>query len=642
MDSTSDKSFFEGNKDVFERSVFNFNQSFAAKIGLEVDSDEENTVTDTVVNSIAQKEEEKGQESQQMLDSMGSFDFDDPGYHLGLLDYEHVETKLAEKMKNKDAEFDEKWEQIEADKAVAAQMSRKRQDRQRKQSNGKKEKEEAGVEDIPRLFLFEGEKLSVGKKKKRKKKTKKLRKLDNKLSKEFRKAMKDIFESDSEESYDKTFGEASERVAGPKSSRRFSMAESSDGESVISGNSRASEPASENFDDDYLRRLKEKSMQREVKEMLYESQRSQLSKKSEGSDDQSVVSKSSEVSRPQSRMPLRTDSVSSFAKQRRKKRKGRVRRNRSGELVGPGIDPADVYAKEVEKSKTRKTFSIAELRKEMEDMKQTSFGGFEQTAAAKMKSFKNPTMSPKTPSTSKPKKGFLQRLTKTPSRSPGPETLVAMTPEGARPGLGNRQTSFATTTSNQGLLNTNRTGFEIGGNLAAPPTIDEGDEEAFLTGGNNGPNEFDHSVRSRSIRPGLASVASTFFKSGGFTTPRRMSKPTVKKTISSKQGMSAGLPSGPLPGGSLPTGPLPTGPMPTAPLPTGAGGLGGTGFQEPLPLPEMQDDGSKKKRGLNLGKFAGKMKRMAPKMSFGRKNQGQDLNALGDDDSDEGGMGLLG
>ena len=47
----------------------------------------------------------------------------------------------------------------------------------------------------------------MGRKKKKRKERKKLKKLDNTLSKEFKKAMREVFESESEEEYDRNFGE---------------------------------------------------------------------------------------------------------------------------------------------------------------------------------------------------------------------------------------------------------------------------------------------------------------------------------------------------------------------------------------------------------------------------------------------------
>jgi hypothetical protein len=48
--------------------------------------------------------------------------------------------------------------------------------------------------------------------------------------------------------------------------------------------------------------------------------------------------------------------------------------NRNGELIGEGIDPAEVYATELEKQKEKKVYTVAGLRKEMEEFKQANFG----------------------------------------------------------------------------------------------------------------------------------------------------------------------------------------------------------------------------------------------------------------------------
>merc|ERR1711957_528180 len=133
-------------------------------------------------------------------------------YDLDLQEYENIESRLADKLESKKAEFDTTWENIVADETVVAQINQRLRERQRlkenmkeKKKQEKKEEEESnGLQDTPRLFLFEGEKVEMKNKrrKKKKKKTRKTqRKLDKTLTKEFRKAMEEIFDSDSDGNY---------------------------------------------------------------------------------------------------------------------------------------------------------------------------------------------------------------------------------------------------------------------------------------------------------------------------------------------------------------------------------------------------------------------------------------------------------
>jgi hypothetical protein len=71
---------------------------------------------------------------------------------------------------------------------------------------------------------------------------------------------------------------------------------------------------------------------------------------------------------------------------------------------------------------------------------------------------------------------------------------------------------------------------------------------------------------------------------------------------------------------------------------SGLGGLGGTGFQEPLPLPEMQEEEhSNRNRRVSMSHFAGKMKMSIKGIGFGKRKQTspQDFGGMLDDDQDD-------
>ena len=156
--------------------------------------------------------------------------------------------------------------------------------------------------------------------------------METKLSKDFRKAMDKIFESESDDDYDIMLGEGekgSKEEASMVSSRRFSNDLSLFDD--LSGSSQSNLPEAfaekqarkgGGFNDKISNKLRDKSM------------------KQEGSSIDST-------SQP--------DNLDSLAK------------NRS--VKNFELDPADIYAKELEKTKERKKFSVAELRKEMEELK---------------------------------------------------------------------------------------------------------------------------------------------------------------------------------------------------------------------------------------------------------------------------------
>jgi hypothetical protein len=239
-------------------------------------------------------------------------------------------------------------------------------------------KQEAGTEEIPRLFLFEGERLRTKKKIVRKSRRKQ-KKLEGKLSREFRKAMASIFESESEEEYDKNFRDDDEEdeAARMVMSRRFSNDSIMIDDFSDSSHSLASEALEEEGevteDDDYLKELRKRSMQHDVRNQLTGDEISQISEHSY-------------------KQPLAdgNDSVSSYGSKRRPRSvASRSRRTRNTLLTGKSfdsmeIDPAEVYAQEVEKTKERKKFSMADFRKEIEDLTKKGNIAFEDVP---MKSF---------------------------------------------------------------------------------------------------------------------------------------------------------------------------------------------------------------------------------------------------------------
>jgi len=518
---TGTDDLYELTKEAFDRSVFNFNES---KLGDDDDSFGESRALSCINEDESDGDSttvdmgEKGAGESAQMDSQTSVAFD-ADQSFSLFDYTGVESKLASKKHDKEKEFNEAWETIEADRAVAAQMNKKRMMRLRDRAPGKEEKKEEGEAEIPRLFLFEGEK--VAGKKRSKKKRKNRKKLDNRLSKEFRKAMREVFDSEDEDEYDRTFGEqvADERKpSSNRSRRRNSLGSTCDSVSHSSG-SEASDEEGEQleedvFDDDYLRRLRERSMQHEVKEMLYE-------KNSEVVPLSDEESESTEISRDR-RVRQRSGSVASIGSAReksyRKKRK-KPRKNRSGEVIYDGIDPADVYTQEVEKRKTRTTFTISDLRKEMDEIRQQATAAmiedaFAGIAAGRRDGFTDaisPGGAGRASSTVFNRgKGFK------PS-GPGVDSLRALNLD-ARPTLG-REASFVTTNSNSGLLDGGRKTFDslkksnFGSFANDPIPEDDDDDEAFLTGSSASPLGRPRRANIMSnllLSPGVGKMKSSF------------------------------------------------------------------------------------------------------------------------------------
>ena len=189
----------------------NFSHSFVSRISEANSEVEEESMADL----ISSKKEggfmtDKIEHSDAENSLNGSASFTSLGeevYDLGLHEYNNIESRLAEKLGSKTEMFDTTWENVVADENVVAQINQRLRERQRMKENTKEKKKqekkkEEGSRDFPRLFLFEGEKVDTKlKKKRRKKKKKKIngqKKLDKTLTKEFRKAMQQVFYSDSD------------------------------------------------------------------------------------------------------------------------------------------------------------------------------------------------------------------------------------------------------------------------------------------------------------------------------------------------------------------------------------------------------------------------------------------------------------
>jgi hypothetical protein len=634
--------FNSENQHVFERSVFNFNQSFRSKLSLvQEDEGSQSNMSLSESESVASATLARGAEfntdidnaslindEMSLVESLTSsfvslteekFIFETP-------DYENIESRLAEKLRHKEAEFDAAWENIVADENVAAQINQRLKERQRTKGSEKKEKKEepTGLYDVPRLFLFEGEKLDTKMRKKttrkRKKKDRKLqKKLDRTLSREFRRAMREVFNSDSEEEYDKTFGDEDENLQSTVKPGTQSLFRDSSDHSMNESGSIASEESDKLDHRAYMARLRDRSMQQKVRKDLYESRRqlNAASMHSEMSSDDDDFSQNSELSHyDQSRGTIAKDSAEHH--------KGkRIKKNRNGELIGEEIDPADVYAKELEKQKVKKAFTIADLRKEMEDLKQANLG------LASMEAAITSTKKVKTTKLKKPKNSVSMA---------GPESL---TPQ--RPGLGNKVQSFTTAATELGLLSGGKTsGF--GPQPETIPEDDDDDEDAFLTGGRETSGDFgdeedggfnDSKASSGFGFRGAGLSNFSFFGTSGFKSPSKVKK---KPAHSSKSGMFAGA------GSTSQHGGFGSDDLPGPPV------VSPGGFQEPLPVPETQDESNEANRRSSMFGTMGKSsKRFISKFKLPLKrtastNHGGGGGFMLDDEEDqfEGGMGLLG
>lgn len=644
---------------VFDRSVFNFNQS-TAKLSVGLDDERSQTslsdggslqsaeVKDgaTLSNHSKNAEARDLEDQDSMLESLTSSiaTFETDAYQFGPPDYDQIGSRLADKLRSKEAEFDATWEDVVPDQNVAAQINQRRRERQRVKGGGKEEKKDDDeVDEVPRLFLFEGEKVEMKRKRKRKKNGRRLqRKLDRTLSKEFRRAMKEVFSSESEAEYDRHFGEGDgegddaqgfyqrggRKVPHPSIDPSVfdDYEEENEGAAKdFNESGSAGTEASNGFDGGYLQRLQERSMQQEVKEMMSESRKLMAqSLHSQYSDDDDEMSHESDMSRHQS---LRERGRSpGGSKEHRKSLK--LKRNRTGELVGEGVDPADIYALEVEKLKDKKTFTIADLRKEMENLsKQASMPPGGGSAPSDIGAIGG---------SSQPNKAKSTKLKK-------PKSVAATKGLGhQRPGIGTRQTSFGTAASEQGLL-FGAPSFEMG---SQPETIDEvEEEEAFLTGG-DGSGEIGGAESKNSGGFGSKLGFSKFnvFGSGGDVGDSHSKSPSRSKrlrSITSGFNVQARVPR--FTGGKSPTTVSDLNDLPNG------GPLNPSSFQEPLPVPEEQDaDHSRSRRGSVLN-IMGKGKSFFSTLKLpGKRRPSPEFGGGGfmmdddDDQPDEGGMGLLG
>ena len=624
---TRTEDFFEDTKEIFHRSIFNFSQS---KFQEDSDSDDKSGSLSQIEedesdrDSIPDDTDKKVDEETEQVDSHTSLGLDGE-QSFSLLGYGGIESKLASKKQDKEKEFNQAWETIEADRAVAAQMNQKRMMRLRDRAPGREEKKDEGPVEIPRLFLFEGEKIEG--KKRSKKKKKKLKKLRNTLSKEFRKAMRDVFDSEDEEEYDRTFGEQGDEEQVPNSGRirrRNSNESMYDSVSHTSG-SEVSDDDGENveeeeFDDDYLRRLRERSMQQEAKEKLYENRHANDLQEPDEDSQSSDVSRG-QPARVRSSSPV---SVGSIRDQLPRKKRKKPRKNRSGEVVYDGVDPADVYAQELEKRKTRTTYTISDLRKEMEEMKQeAAASSFEDAFAGIAASTRSGFADAKSPQgIGMASKAFRQGNKSSRLAGPGVDSLRALNIH-SRPSLG-RETSFVTHHSNVGLLGGGRKTFDtpgkstfhIGGTLASVPIPEEDDEEAFLTGGNGtSPHGQDTSHRMGNLMSSFTSRitkpdsgrSKNGFRLSGFVSAQ---KPSSKQQRLGEDDVVSGIET-----------------------------LGVSGFPEPLPVPEMQEDDGPNKKKFGIGTLKNKVKMTMKVLSINRRKQSShEFGGMLHDDEMEGGL----
>ena len=402
-------------KSAIEDSSFDFNHSLVSKISERDDEDEAEDGSQSLsyVPSVTEEEKEVDTDTkdnaietqQSMNNSLANSltSIGEEGYDLGLQEYDNIESRLGGKVKDKQAEFDLTWEMVVADENVIIQINQRLKERQRvlevKREKKKEKKERKTLKEVPRLFLFEGERIFKKKGSKRKSKKEINKKLNRTLTREFRKAMKDVFESDSDSdgSYQMEMNEVRRTashdigIESKFSVRSFSQRGRdfdddgsdpliySDNETEFAEeSSHNSDDESLKFDGEYLTRLKERSLPTNVKKML--SGRNLNSGRN---------LKSSRHLKSTRNMNLDDSNEYSFASDSEgRKRRRRPKRKKTGEIVDPNIDPAEVYAQELEKQKEKKTFTIAGIRKEMEGIwrnenfsaeNNTNFGNFDDT-----------------------------------------------------------------------------------------------------------------------------------------------------------------------------------------------------------------------------------------------------------------------
>ena len=213
-----------------------------------------------------------------------------------------------------------------------------------------------------------------------------------------------------------------------------------------------------------------------------------------------------------------------------------------------------------------------------------------------------------------------------------------LTPQ--RPGLGNKMQSFTTAAQELGLLSGGRNNaFGV-----QPETIqeyDDGDEDAFLTGGQENSGDFDDDLDDGGFNDSKASGFGfrgaglsnfSFFGAGGFTkTPSKAKKKQAHGSIFGGLGNGASNPG--FGGDDLPGPPV----------------VSPGGFQEPLPVPEMQDeDHDSSRRSSMFGHMGKSSKRVMSKFKLPLKRTSSTNHGGGgfmmeeDEDQFEGGMNLLG
>mmetsp|Transcript_21957 Transcript_21957/g.61036 ORF Transcript_21957/g.61036 Transcript_21957/m.61036 type:complete len:3067 (+) Transcript_21957:267-9467(+) len=373
-------------KTISENSInFQFHQSFISKIA-EGGPDEKLQRIKSLLADVVEEEGDEEEDSEDdEFDESQQESIMDLAQSFQLARSMQVANKflgrLNIKIENKNAAFDDTWENIVVDELMVAEIKQRLRERQRlreasrkKPEEKEKEEETKNLQDVPRLYLFEGEKIEVAAKqkgKKRKKKNRSQKKLDRTLTKEFRQAMQDVFYSSSDEEYQSgDNGEDEEddddSADRRRPSRRQSIAidlyhEDSPERGIrfngVGGDRGAldSDEDSGTFDGAYLNRLQSRSMPKDLKRML--SGRIMAPPRSIHSESSTITSETT-----------RNHSGEIDAPQPRERR--RPKRKKDGELAGEDIDPAEIYKQELEKRKYgKKIFTVADLRREMEEIK---------------------------------------------------------------------------------------------------------------------------------------------------------------------------------------------------------------------------------------------------------------------------------
>jgi hypothetical protein len=349
---------------------------------------------------------------------------------------------------------------------------------------------------------------------------------------------------------------------------------------------------------------------------------------SEDSTDDDDLSLGSDVSHPQ----LLEEKKKSSRREKAHRSRRKLRRNRNGELVGEGVDPADIYSTELERVKEKKVFKISELRKEMEDLAKQAAASTNKGSAGMNPELMMSGMDGHMPLIT-PNKAKANKLNKKAKDKFG----------GIKsPGIGITQSSFDVAASEQGLFGFGTMG-QNGVGMHHDDDVEE--EEAFLTGGND---SGDFTKNSGSKLSGLGSklrLSSLNFFSGGGGDPQTPSKSRRMPPFGNGRlgGAFSGKPS---------SSNEHTGIDDDLPMPATGNSLDPMKFHEPLPVPESQDTNSG--RGSRTGSGGGGMMKMMgkgkaifshlklPGKRSGGSSSGGGFMIDDDDQPDEGGMGLLG